>query len=315
LSLFGLFPTSETKPRLLKNFNNYTNFFVTICRADGMQKLVMCFTYNPAFRSQAQVDALPPGQKAAAQVKHNLFIAECAARNINIDCIKYISEDNELRKNKTTQYCAEKREYYKIAIKHFQDAGMLPIADDIWWIHDAGTEFKEKASAGGTPILVELGYKKIVILFPDSHHAMSTCDNAWHGTAKKTARAAVGCQDDLKWTLQIIHQLQEVPPATLAKWFRRNMFWDVVKTDADALQSHAKILLNKTPAEWMAYHDVCVDALYGMFPALEAEGFAVPPSSGRRQRGRVVIVDDEEEYEGAEVQEEEEEEVEQEEQQ
>lgn len=272
---------------LIPQFNSCTNFVVTICRADG-PTMVMTFTYDDAFRPRAEVEAMRAGQlkqKALQQLQATDVFFE--AFDVDRETVVWIPP-NERGANKNSKWCPESRKHYIKAFEYFIGKGLID-PKDAWILHDAGNEFKVQGS--GDSIFKQLGFELEGIFPPDSHHALSTNDNMWHGTAKQSTRGQVSTKDDVEYTLCLMAELLKVPPDMINRWFEKNCMWKLMrsegKNDADQIQAAAKTVLATIGERWNEYHDTCCDQLYDSFETYELEAIEHAKGKPGKKRGKV----------------------------
>jgi hypothetical protein len=277
--------------RLKPQWNCFTNFIVTICRADG-EKMVMTFTYDDAFRSRAFVEAMPNGPKKVAALKQ-LETTELSLALYGIDAETVVWIPPTERANQKSKWCPESRKHYLKAFEYFIGKGLID-PTDAWILHDAGNEFK--LPLGGDSIFKQLGFDLEGIFPPDSHHALSTNDNMWHGTAKQSTRGKVTTENDVEYTLCLMRELLDVPPGMINGWFEKNCMWKLMSSDAsnnaDAILAESKTVLATIGERWSQYHDTCCDALYDTFPDYEEEAINYNPSNKKKKGGKVNILSD-----------------------
>ena len=251
--------------------------------------MVMTFTYDDAFRPRAVVEAMQNGAIKRAALKQleatDIFLG---LHGIDPETVVWIPPTE--RANPKSKWCPESRKHYIKAFEHFIAKGDID-PKDAWILHDAGNEFKLPAAAGGDSIFTQFGFGHEGIFPPDSHHALSTNDNMWHGTAKQTTRRKTTPEDDVEYTLCMMRELLNVPPDQIEVWFKKNCMWDLMlsdaKDDAEAIQAAAKKVLATVSERWSEYHDTCCDQLYDSFRGYEEEAEEHALRKPGKVRGKV----------------------------
>jgi hypothetical protein len=277
----------------MPQFNSCTNFIVTICRADG-PKMVMTFTYDDAFRPRAFVETMQNGAKKKAALEQ-LETTELALALYGIDAetVVWIPPTERGANGTKSKWCPESRKHYIKAFEYFIGKGLID-PKDAWILHDAGNEFKVQGS--GDSIFKQFGFELEGIFPPDSHHALSTNDNMWHGTAKQVTRGQVSTQDDVEYTLCLMRALLQVPTDMINRWFEKNCMWKLMrsegKNNADKIQDAAKTVLATIGERWNEYHDTCCDQLYDSFEEYELEAIEHAKGKPGKKRGKVSKLSD-----------------------
>ena len=85
------------------------------------------------------------------------------------------------------------------------------------------------------------------------------------------ARQVLNHDDDLNSSLKLMRYFDEVPAATVERWFTRNYAYNVYDKGAAPLTKAMQDLVLKQSDRWQDYHDECLEAYYDAFPAAKPD--------------------------------------------